>query len=109
MKKLTMKTFLTTLAVWTTLLCGALLSPVQARTLRLFVIGNSFSQNATRYLPQLAKAGGHELVIGRAEVGGCSLERHWKAAAAAQANPDDPAGKFYGGKTLRERMGDGTW
>ena len=84
-------------------------SAAQARTLRLFIIGNSFSQNATRYLPQLAKEGGHELILGRAEVGGCSLERHWNAAAAAIANPEDEKGKFYGGKTLKERMGDVKW
>ncbi len=46
-------------------------------TLRLFLIGNSFSQNAARFLPQLAEEGGHPLVIGRAEIGGCTLQKHW--------------------------------
>jgi len=81
----------------------------QARTVRLFVIGNSFSGNATRFLPQLAKAGGHELVIGRAEIGGSPLQKHWEAVEAAEANPDDPKGKPYGGKSLREKMSAGTW
>ncbi|PWJ58450.1 uncharacterized protein DUF4886 [Dyadobacter jejuensis] len=78
-------------------------------TLRLFLIGNSFSQNATRYLPQLAAEGGHPLKIGRAELGGCSLQRHWEIAAAAEKDPQDPKGKAYGGKSLRELLSEGTW
>ena len=68
--------------------------------LRLFLIGNSFSQNATRYLPQLSKEAGHELVIGRAEIGGSSLQRHWDHAEAAERNQEDPNGKPYGGKFI---------
>ena len=78
-------------------------------TLRLFLIGNSFSQNATRYLPQLATEGGHPLKIGRAELGGCSLQRHWEIAEAAEKNPEDPKGKAYNGKSLRELLSVGTW
>ena len=78
-------------------------------TLRLFLIGNSFSQNATRYLPQLASEGRHPLKIGRAELGGCSLQRHWEIAEAAEKNPDDPKGKAYGGKSLRQLLSAGTW
>lgn len=78
-------------------------------SLRLFLIGNSFSQNATRYLPQLASEGGHPLKIGRAELGGCSLQRHWEIADAAEKNPEDPKGKAYNGKSLRELLSVGTW
>ena len=78
-------------------------------SLRLFLIGNSFSQNATRYLPQLAAEGKHPLKIGRAELGGCSLQRHWEIAEAAEKNPDDPKGKAYGGKSLRQLLSAGTW
>jgi hypothetical protein len=83
--------------------------PTPTDTLHLFLIGNSFSQNAARYLPQLAKEGGHPLKIGRAELGGCSLQRHWEHAAAAEANPDDPKGKPYKGKSLRMLLSEGTW
>lgn len=78
-------------------------------TLHLFLIGNSFSQNATRYLPQLAKEGGHPLVIGRAEIGGCPLKTHWELAELAEANPEDPKGKPYGGKSLRMLLSKGVW
>lgn len=80
-----------------------------AATLRLFVVGNSFSNNATRFLPELARAGGHELIMGKAQTGGCSFERHWNAVEASLANGEDPKGKIYGGKSLREHMGSGPW
>ncbi|UFH53441.1 DUF4886 domain-containing protein [Spirosoma sp. KNUC1025] len=73
------------------------------------MIGNSFSQNASKYLPQLSKEGGHELVIGRAEIGGSSLQRHWDHAEAAERNPDDPNGKPYGGKSLKMLLSEGVW
>jgi hypothetical protein len=75
----------------------------------LFLIGNSFSQNATKYLPQLSKEGGHELIIGRAEIGGSSLQRHWDHVEAAEQNPDDPKGKPYGGKSLKMLLSEGVW
>ncbi len=81
----------------------------QKQPLRLFLIGNSFSQNATQYLPELSKEGGYELIIGRAELGGCSLQRHWEHAAAAEANPEDEKGKPYKGKSLKMLLSEGTW
>ncbi|MBD2704983.1 DUF4886 domain-containing protein [Spirosoma sp. BT702] len=79
------------------------------KPLRLFMIGNSFSQNASKYLPELSKEGGHALVIGRAEIGGSSLQRHWDHAEAAERNPDDPQGKPYNGKSLKTLLSDGVW
>lgn len=83
--------------------------PDRHKKIRLFIIGNSFSQNAATYLPQLAKEGGHELSIGRAELGGCSLQRHWEIAAAAEADTTDPKGKAYKGKSLRNLLSEGEW
>lgn len=80
-----------------------------ARTLRVLVVGNSFSNNATRHLPQIVEEGGHELVIAKAQAGGCSLERHWKAVEAWRANPEDAAAKIYGGKSLQQHAGGKTW
>jgi hypothetical protein len=77
--------------------------------LRLFIIGNSFSQNAAKFLPQLAKEGGKELTIGRAELGGCSLQRHWEIVEAYEADPNDPKGKQYNGKSLKMMLSEGTW
>lgn len=89
---------------------AVLVSAAQAKTLRVFVVGNSFSNNATKYLPEIVKEGGHELIIAKAQAGGCSFARHWAATEAWLANPDDPKAKIYGDKkSLHEHMGDKTW
>ena len=50
-------------------------------TIRLLTIGNSFSENAITYLPQLAAADGTvDFDIHRASLGGCTLEKHWNLA-----------------------------
>jgi hypothetical protein len=99
-----------TLALCALWLCASL-APVQARTVRLFAIGNSFSQNVLTYLPQLAREGGHELKVGHAYSGGFSLRQHWAGIEADLANPNDPAGKLYQSKkkSLREMLSEGTW
>lgn len=90
-------------------LAVAAVHTLDARTLRLLVVGNSFSNNATRFLPDLAKEGGHELIVAKAQKGGCSLQQHWDAVEAFLANPDDPKAKIYGGKSLHEHIGGKTW
>ena len=45
-------------------------------------IGNSFSQDATHYLHQIAAADSAELHVCNLVIGGCSLERHWINTAA---------------------------
>lgn len=81
----------------------------KSKTVRLFIIGNSFSQNAARFLPQLTKEKGHTLIIGRAELGGCSLQRHWEIVEAHEADSADPKGKQYGGKSLKMLLSEGVW
>lgn len=63
------------------------------QSVKLLHIGNSFSNNATSYLPALAKAGGKDLLVAGTILGGCSLERHAKHLAEAKAG--DPAGSPY--------------
>lgn len=41
-------------------------------------IGNSFSQDAHRYINKIAKADGVELNVFNLYIGGCSLERHYR-------------------------------
>lgn len=43
----------------------------------ILAIGNSFSQDATHYLHQIAAADGVEFEVTNLYIGGCSLERHW--------------------------------
>lgn len=45
---------------------------------KILAIGNSFSQDATYYLHEIAKAGGIDTKIVNLYIGGCSVERHWQ-------------------------------
>lgn len=79
------------------------------KTFRLLVIGNSFSRNATLYLPQLAKEGGYNLEIQKAEISGGSLKMHWDAVEITESNSASPKGKPYNGKSLKTFLLDGKW
>ena len=46
--------------------------------MRILSIGNSFSQDAHRYLHDLALGEGREAECVNLYIGGCSLERHWE-------------------------------
>ncbi|MGC4233528.1 MAG: DUF4886 domain-containing protein [Niabella sp.] len=78
-----------------------------ASHIRLFIIGNSFSQNASRYLKQIAERGDCQLTIGRAELGGCSLQRHWDSVAVNLL--DSSRGKAYNGRSLKELLSNDKW
>jgi hypothetical protein len=78
------------------------------KTVRVLTIGNSFSQNATKYLGDLAKGSGDTLVLRGANVGGASMEVHWKKVEAFEKDPRDKAGQ-YSGKGLRELLASEPW
>jgi len=48
--------------------------------MNILAIGNSFSQDATRYLHGIALADGVHLKVVNLYIGGCSLETHWNNA-----------------------------
>ena len=87
------------------------------RVVRVLTVGNSFSRNASTYLKELAADAGYDLVMGHADIGGCWLGKHWAAVEAAEANPDDPAGKPYSVtvgnehvmRSLKEMLTDQKW
>src|SRR5262245_44223058 len=82
---------------------------VEAEPLRVLVLGNSFSQNSTKYLAQIAQSAGREIALTKAETGGCPLGKHWNALAADLAERGSQDAKIYGGKSLLEIMGAGTY
>ncbi|MCB1120530.1 MAG: DUF4886 domain-containing protein [Verrucomicrobiae bacterium] len=84
---------------------------LQAKTVRILTIGNSFAENALTYLSQLAEASGNELIDGRANLGGCTVQRHWNHAARYEANHKDPEGSPYsGGKySLMDLINQDDW
>jgi hypothetical protein len=79
------------------------------KTIHLLTVGNSFSHNATHYLGDLAKASGDTLVLHEDNVGGASLELHWGKVQAFEANPQDKAGRYSGGKSLKEDLTASHW
>ena len=47
------------------------------KTLKVLALGNSFSQDATAFINEMALADGVDLRIGSASIGGCSFQRHY--------------------------------
>lgn len=45
--------------------------------MKILAIGNSFSQDATRYLYQIAKSNGDDFTVVNLYIGGCTLEMHY--------------------------------
>lgn len=59
------------------------------RNIRLLTIGNSFAGNALTFLPEIAASvDGVFFEIGRANLGGCSLEKHSNLARFTETHPD---------------------
>lgn len=57
------------------------------KTLKVLAIGNSFSNNTTEYLYDIAKAEGMtDVVIGRLYIGGCALKTHVENAQGNKAD-----------------------
>lgn len=83
----------------------------ESKTVRLLTVGNSFAENALVFLPKIAESAGHKLIFAKANLGGCSLERHWNHVVAYEANHDDAAGRPYGTtkKSLYELLKQDRW
>lgn len=72
-----------------TLLLLAISLGVNAETIKVLAIGNSFSEDAVEnYLYNIGKADGIEFVIGNLFIGGCNLETHWNNADKNNASYD---------------------
>src|SRR5947207_15567361 len=83
-------------------------TPAKTKTVRLLTVGNSFSQNATRYLGDLVNAKGHTLIHRPLAIGGASMEVHWEKARLHEQDPKNPRG-LYGKKSLREELVSEAW
>ena len=61
----------------------------QVQTLRVLMIGNSFSQSVLPFLPPIVEADPSvNLIIRNAYIGGCSIERHLKEYDTTAKNPE---------------------
>lgn len=94
---------LLSLLVWSSSFAG------EPQTVRLLTIGNSFSANATHYLGDMAKAGGHTLIHMPLVIGGSSFQVHADKAKLHEAKPDDKAGLYTSGKGLKESLAADKW
>lgn len=64
-------------------------------SIKVLMVGNSFSMNSAYYLPALAKASGKTLELLNCVKGGCSLQEHAAGIAAIADNPESPAARIY--------------
>lgn len=78
--------------------------------IRLLSIGNSFSQDAHRYLAELAAAAGIELRAVNLYIGGCSLEQHWENAwRDAAVYSHEVNGESTGKSSLLQALREDVW
>lgn len=111
-----MNTLRTTLVLFLWLACagrhlGAEGSPnaQPVKTVRLLTVGNSFSQNATRFLGNLTKSSGHVLIHHQAVIGGATMAQHWEKAQAYEQNPEDPRGFYASKRSLQQELRAEPW
>lgn len=58
-------------------------------SISILTIGNSFADNACTFLPQIAESvPGYNINITKANIGGCSLEKHANLIGKCQENPN---------------------
>src|SRR6476620_5896982 len=97
-----------TFALLLGLMLTSLLAPAQdtpqKKTIRLLTVGNSFSENATKYLDRIVKAGGNTLVHHRCVIGGSGPDQHLAKAALHEKAPTDKAGLYGSGKSLKQEL-----
>ena len=53
--------------------------------MKILCIGNSFSEDATRYIHQIARADGYKMKVVNLYIGGCSFSQHFKNIMAKHA------------------------
>ena len=70
------------------MILGLELGVLNARELKVLMIGNSFSDTVGVYLPKIVKTSGHKLELTGVYIGGCSLEQHSRNLTAAEKNPE---------------------
>jgi hypothetical protein len=81
----------------------------KTKTVRLLTVGNSFSQNATKYLDQIVESDGNKLIHHRCVIGGSGPDQHLAKVAAHAKDPKDKAGLYGTGKSLEEELVAEKW
>lgn len=76
----------------------------RVKTVRLLTVGNSFSQNATRFLGDLATNAGRVLIHHQAVIGGATMAQHLEKAAFHGQDPQDPRGFYTSKRSLKQEL-----
>jgi hypothetical protein len=84
-------------------------TPTPKKTVRLLTVGNSFSQNATKYLEKIVEADGNVLIHHRCVIGGSGPDQHLAKAAIHEKAPDDKTGLYTSGKSLKQELVAEKW
>ena len=100
-----------------TLFLGLVLTPFfavaqdkpQGKTIRLLTVGNSFSQNATKYLDKIVEADGNTLIHHRCVIGGSGPDQHLAKATIHEKDASDKAGLYTSGKSLKQELVAEKW
>lgn len=69
---------------------------------KLLATGNSFSRNATQFLPDIVKAGGDTLTLKQISLSGAPLELHWRNAADFQAGATNAQARAWSALTAEK-------
>lgn len=78
-----------------------------AKEISVLTIGNSFADSVFGYLPKIAESAGDNIILERANIGGCSLEKHWKLVEQSEADPDFKP--YYKKFNLKEKLQSRKW
>ena len=78
--------------------------------MNILSIGNSFSQDAHRFLSPLAAASGDEIWAVNLYIGGCSLETHWANFLSGEAAYErEENGIFVAFSSIQEALASARW
>ena len=79
--------------------------------MKILSIGNSFSQDAQRYISKIAAARGEELYTKNLYIGGCSLERHHSNMLTDSHDYTEEIGGVSTGRpiSIKEALSEGGW
>ncbi|WP_231753367.1 BPSS1187 family protein [Rosistilla carotiformis] len=76
---------------------------------RILTIGNSFTNNATRYLDEITEAAGHKLTHKSLTIGGSPLELHAAKALAFEKDRSDRSAFYSKGESLQQALQSEDW
>lgn len=79
--------------------------------MKILAIGNSFSEDATAYLYQIAQNGVRDMKVVNLYIGGCSLQRHWNNVEGDIPDYDYQLNGSYTGRkvTVKEALQEEKW